>query len=204
SRNGKMYYELSTIKNDNTIRYTTDGTAPTVQSAVYKEPVVVDRTMTINAANFGTDRMIGSVLKQDFVISKSTGKSVQLLHEPNAAYQANGTATLVDGVYGNKQYFKKNWLGFNGKDLVATIDMGGPVSFSNVELNVVDQNASWIYYPQAVKVYVSQDNQNFTLVQEVGKEVIAKSKGTIKLSFEKQHAKFVKVEVQHLNKIPAG
>ncbi|MEN5059112.1 family 20 glycosylhydrolase, partial [Sphingobacterium kitahiroshimense] len=36
SRNGKMYYELSTIKNDNTIRYTTDGTAPTVQSAVYK------------------------------------------------------------------------------------------------------------------------------------------------------------------------
>jgi len=204
SRNGKMYYELSTIKNDNTIRYTTDGTAPTVQSAVYKEPVVVDRTMTINAANFSAARMVGSVLKQDFVISKSTGKSVQLLYEPNEAYQANGTATLVDGVYGNKQYFKKNWLGFNGKDLVATIDMAEPVSFSNVELNVVDQNASWIYYPQAVKVYVSQDNQNFTLVQEVGKEVIAKSKGTIKLSFEKQHAKFVKVEVQHLNKIPAG
>lgn len=204
SKEGKMYYELSTIKNDGTIRYTTDGSIPTAQSKPYQGPIVVNQTMTINAANFGVDRMIGSVLKQDFVISKSTGKSIQLQNEPNEAYQANGAATLVDGVYGNKQYFKKNWLGFNGQDLVATIAMGDAVSFSTVELNVVNQNASWIYYPQAVKVYVSQDNQNFTLVKEVGQEVIAGSNGTIKLQFATQTAKFVKVEVQHLRKIPAG
>jgi hexosaminidase len=53
-------------------------------------------------------------------------------------------------------------------------------------------------------VYVSQDNQNFKLVKEVGKDSIAGSKGSIKLQFEKQTAKFVKVEVQHLNQIPVG
>ncbi|MEN5087233.1 glycoside hydrolase family 20 protein [Sphingobacterium faecium] len=204
SKEGKMYYELSTIKNDGTIRYTTDGTEPNIQSPIYKSPILVDKTVTINAANFAVDRMIGSVLKQDFVISKSTGKSIQLLHEPSEAYYGSGGATLVDGVYGNKQYFKKNWLGFNAKDLVATIDLGTATTFSNVELNVVDQNASWIYYPQSVKVYVSNDNQNFTLVKDVGKELISESKGTIKLQFDQQTAKYVKIEVQHLNQIPSG
>ncbi|MNL61519.1 hypothetical protein D3C87_1854530 [compost metagenome] len=51
---------------------------------------------------------------------------------------------------------------------------------------------------------MSNDNQNFTVVKEVGKEVISESKGTIKLSFDQQTAKFVKVEVQHLNQIPLG
>lgn len=204
SKEGKMYYELSTIKQDGTIRYTNDGSAPNAQSPVYQGPILVDKTMTILAASFANDRMIGSVLKQDFVISQSTGKAIQLQHEPNEAYLANGAATLVDGVYGNKQYFKKNWLGFNGEDLVATIDMGSAASYSNVELNVVDQNASWIFYPQAVKVYVSNDNQNFSLIKEVGKEAIAASKGTIKLTFEKQKVPFIKVEVQHLNQIPVG
>lgn len=106
-KDGKMYYELSTIKNDGTIRYTADGTNPNIESPIYQGPLLVDQTVTINAANFSVDRMLGSVLKQDFVISKSTGKSIQLLHEPSEAYYGNGAATLVDGVNGNKQYFKK-------------------------------------------------------------------------------------------------
>lgn len=204
SQAGKMYYTLSRSKNNGVIRYTSDGTAPTVKSPIYQDPILIDRTVTINAANFDNDRMIGTLLKQDFVISKSTGKPIQLVNEPHESYRVNGASTLVDGIYGNKQYFKKNWLGFNRKDLIATIELGKGVTYSNVEFNYVNQNASWIYYPQAVKIYVSDDNHNFVLVKEMTKDAIIASKGNIKMQFDQQTSPFIKVEVQHLSQIPEG
>ncbi|UIR55286.1 glycoside hydrolase family 20 protein [Sphingobacterium sp. SRCM116780] len=203
-KEGKMYYKLSTSRDDGDIRYTTDGTIPNANSKSYQDLILIDKTMEIQAGDFAQDRLIGSVLKQNFVVSKSTGKTIQLVDKPSESYHANGAATLVDAIYGHSNYFKKNWLGFNGKDLVATIDLGEPTTFSAVELNTIDQKGSWIHFPKAVQVFVSKDNQTFSLVQEMGKQEIDRSNGKIKLKFDNQTAQFIKIEVQNAGTIPTG
>lgn len=203
-RGGKMYFELSTINEGDVIRYTVDGSIPTDQSLLYKSPIPVDKTMRINAASFSNGKMKSPLLSQEFLVSKSTGKSIELLHKASSSYSANGNSSLVDGVYGNKNYFKRDWLGFNGQDLIATIDLGESLKFTTVALNTVDQKGSWIHYPKAVKVSVSNDGKVFDLIATVGQEDIDASRGTIKLNFKAQEARFVRVEVEHVGKIPAG
>lgn len=203
-RDGKMYFELETVHKEDMIRYTVDGSIPTDQSLLYQNPIPVDKTMRINAASFSKGKMKSPLLSQEFLVSKSTGKSIELLHAASPSYPANGTSSLVDGVYGNKNYFKRDWLGFNGQDLVATIDLGAPLAFTTVALNSVDQKGSWIHYPKAVKVYISNDGKVFDLISNIGQEGIDASRGTIKLNFTEQKARFVRVEVQQVGKIPAG
>lgn len=203
-KDGKMFFELGTIHQEDSIRYTVDGSIPTDQSLLYLSPIPVDKTMHINAASFSKGKMKSPLLSQEFLVSKSTGKSIELLHAASSSYPANGISSLVDGVYGNKNYFKRDWLGFNGQDLVATIDLAESLPFTTVALNTVDQKGSWIHYPKAVKVYVSNDGKAFDLIAMVGQADIDASNGTIKLNFTAQSARFVRVEVQHAGKIPTG
>lgn len=204
SKYGRMYFELSTLSKEDQIRYTTDGSEPTMHSPLYQQPILVDRTMTIKAASFSQTKMISPVLEQAFVFSKSTGKAIELLYPASSSYPAHGKGTLVDGVFGSKNYFKKDWLGFNKDDLVATIDLGIGASFSSIILNAVDQNGSWIYYPRAVKVYGSIDGEHYNLIAEIGQDEINGSYGTIRLDFKTQEARFVRVEVLQFGKIPTG
>lgn len=204
TKNGKTYYELSTINKDGVIRYTIDGSTPTVKAKTYIQPILLEKSMKINAAAFSADKMISPVLKQEFSVSKSTGKRIEIVHAASSNYPANGPASLVDGIYGNRKQFKKDWLGFNGKDLIATVDLGMLTGFSTVALNTVDQKGSWIHYPQAVKVYVSNDGKTFKLVSEIGHTQIDASEGSIALHFPEVEARFVRVEVQHAGKIPNG
>lgn len=203
-KDGQMYFELAAINKDEQIRYTTDGSLPDAHAKLYTAPILIDRTMTVNAASFTNAKMISPVLKQEFKFSKSTGKSIELVSPASSSYPANGKGTLIDGVFGSKNYFKKDWLGFNKNDLVATIDLGETTSFSTVSVNAVDQNGSWIYFPKAIKVYSSQDGKNFDLVAEMNKQQIDKLDGTFKLDFKAQNSRYVRVEVVQLGTIPVG
>jgi hypothetical protein len=44
---------------------------------------------------------------------------------------------LVDGIIGNQRQLGKTWLGFQGKDVVATIDFGQKTQFSEVYFNTL-------------------------------------------------------------------
>lgn len=108
SDNGKNYFALKGSNPNFKIRYTIDGSDPNATSLVYQNPIEMDKTMTIKAANFEGKKQISSVLQQDFRKSKSTSKPVVLLYEPSPPYIANGTSSLVDGIYGHPNSFTKN------------------------------------------------------------------------------------------------
>jgi alpha-L-fucosidase len=49
------------------IRYTTDGTAPTAQSAVYTKPFFIDKTSLVEAQSFSANSLPGSIAAQKVV-----------------------------------------------------------------------------------------------------------------------------------------
>ncbi|CAM3521139.1 family 20 glycosylhydrolase [Elizabethkingia occulta] len=204
SKDGKVFYNLTSANQPENIRYTTDGSEPTLQSNVYSKPIQVDKTMTVKSAYFENGKKASAVTSQDFLITKSTGKKITLEKQPSEAYSTGGAASLVDGIRGNMKNHGKSWLGFSGKDVVATIDFGAKTDFTSVQFSTLERPGSWIYWPSAAKVYVSDNGTDFREVKAVDAATIQQSNGVITMSFPKQTAQFIKVEIKNMGKVPDG
>jgi hexosaminidase len=129
---------------------------------------------TINASGIYNVRMLGeekkgagekwgtrSVPSFDYVFSKdlsfsfnkATGRKITLENPPHRSYPGNGAFTLVDGIQNTMGMSRSaEFLGFLGKDMIATIDLGRDVEVSKVTVHTLDQNGSWIYLPAEVEV----------------------------------------------------
>ncbi|HAO06093.1 MAG TPA: beta-N-acetylhexosaminidase [Chryseobacterium sp.] len=203
SGNG-VAYELSTSQNPDGIRYTVDGTDPSANSQNYKNPVQISKSMTVKSAYFENEQLKSAVSSQSFTISKTTGKKITLEEQPSENYSFGGAFTLLDGITGNQKQLGKTWLGFNGKDVVATIDFGQKTQFSEVYFNTLDNKGSWIHFAKSAQIFVSDNGSDFKLIKEVGKEEILSSQGKIKVNVGSQNSKFIKVKIENAGIIPAG
>ena len=203
SENG-VAYELSTSQNPDGIRYTVDGTDPSANSQNYKNPVQISKSMTVKSAYFENGQLKSSVSSQSFTISKTTGKKITLEEQPSENYSFGGAFTLVDGITGNQKQLGKTWLGFNGKDVVATIDFGQKTQFSEMYFNTLDNKGSWIHFAKSARIFVSDNGTDFKLIKEVGKEEILSAQGKIKVNVGNQNSQYIKVKIENAGIIPAG
>ncbi|NML57607.1 family 20 glycosylhydrolase [Chryseobacterium cheonjiense] len=202
-RVGGISYKLSTSQKPEGIRFTTDGSVPTENSQTYDVPIPVSKTMTIKSAYF-EGGLQSAVSSQDFVISKTTGKPITLESQPDENYSFGGAFTLVDGIIGNQKQLGKTWLGFQGKDVVATIDFGQKTQFSEVYFNTLDNKGSWIHFAKSAQIFVSDNGTDFKLIKEIGREEILSAKGKIKVNVGIQNSKYIKVNIENAGIIPAG
>jgi len=101
--------------------YTVDGSDPNINSRIYSKPLLIDSTCRIKAQVFasGDNSAITEArffkLKNDYVLSIGSK-----LHEQ---YSADGAQTLIDGIKGDSDWRKGNWLGCWGQDFVCTADL---------------------------------------------------------------------------------
>ncbi|WP_294215217.1 family 20 glycosylhydrolase [uncultured Chryseobacterium sp.] len=201
---GGVAYELSTSQNPSGIRYTLDGTNPTIQSTPYEKAIPVPTSSTIQSAYFENGQLKSAVSSQQFTVSKTTGKNITLEQQPSENYAFGGAFTLVDGIIGNTRQLGKTWLGFQGKDVVATIDLGKNTDFTEVYFNTLDNKGSWIHLAKSAQVYFSDDNSRFTLIGEAGKDDIVKAGGKMKLKVGQQKGRYLKIRIENAGIIPAG
>lgn len=197
-------YELSTSQNPDGIKFTIDGSNPVSNSATYQDPIPVLRAITVKSAYFENGELKSAVSSQDFSPSKTTGKKIILEHQPGENYAFGGAFTLVDGITGNVKQLGKTWLGFQGEDVVATIDFGQNMPFSEVYFNTLDNKGSWIHLAKSATVSLSDDGKNFKIIKEIGREEIVSAKGKINLKVGNQNSKYIRVKIENAGIIPAG
>ncbi|MDN5422947.1 MAG: family 20 glycosylhydrolase, partial [Chryseobacterium sp.] len=202
--NEGIAYELTVSQDPAGIRYTTDGTEPSLDSQVYQNPVRVKKSMTVKSAYFEDGKLKSAVSSQEFTVSKTTGKKITLEQPPSENYSFGGAFTLVDGIIGNTRQLGKTWLGFQGKDVVATIDLGQKTGFSEVYFNTLENKGSWIHLAKFAQVFVSDDGRNFKMIKEIGTQEILDSKGKITLNVGNQTSKYIKLIIENAGIIPAG
>ena len=150
------------------IHYTLDGSEPTATSPKYEAPLRIKQNAEVKAVAVrptGNSRIFSE--KIDF--NKATAKPVTLKVAPSRGYDFNGGPELTDGLSGNDNYKTGRWLGFQGKDLDAVIDLKEPTEFSKVSFNTNVVKGDWIMGTAGVTVKVSDDGQNF---KEVAYKVI--------------------------------
>lgn len=185
-------FELKSV-NPKGIKYTTDGSEPNKNSFYYETPILVTSNQTIKAAYFENGKAKSATIEQPFFITKSTGKKIELEHQPHENYGIGGSFTLVDGMRGNTSKFGRDWLGFWGKDMNATIDLGKSESISKISINTLSSEGSWIYYPKKIEILVSKEGANYISISTVLSKQIHENKGKIVVEFDKQNVQFIKV-----------
>jgi hexosaminidase len=208
SANGKLVVTLLSEALNPTIFYTTDGSLPTAQSQQYKQPISVESSLTIKAVNVVNGKLMGlRAAEQSFAMHKAIGSNVTYTNAVNNNYQADGPNSLTDGVRGTYAA-GKYWHGFNGKDLVATVDMGVEKSIHSISLGCLQSYRDWIFLPQSVSFETSVDGVNFTVIQTVNNPVnVNETSATIhdfSASFSAQNARFIRVTAKNLGVCPKG
>ena len=123
SADGKLTMALSTRDEGLDIYYTSNGTAPSLQSERYDGPIVLEKSATLRAVAYRDGVPASGVNERRLVVHKATGKSISLATPASPKYPpTNGAATLVNGVTGSASYADGQWVGAEGTDLEALID----------------------------------------------------------------------------------
>jgi hexosaminidase len=202
--NDGVSVNLKSGLSDGKILYTIDNSEPNINSTVFNNNIYVKNDLTIKTACFDSKKQLSPILEQSFVITKSTGKKITMAVEPNKSYNNGGSFTLVDGIVGKIPWYSKEWLGFSGDNLDAVIDLGKEENLQSVIVDVLLAESSWIYLPESIEVFISNDGINFISVSKVDNEKIKAFGRAIEIPMGNSKTRYVKVFVKNSGIIPAG
>ena len=132
-------------------------------------------------------------------------KPANLLSEHSEKYPVGGGRALTDGLKGPADYHC-NWLGFEGNELEAVIDLEEEREVSRISMDFLQDHNSWIWLPKRVRFFISVDRKAFDLAGEVSGRSDEKKEGAFienfRCDFPKKQARFVKVKTVSLLHCP--
>jgi hypothetical protein len=134
-------------------------------------------------------------------------RTIKLETEYANQYNAGGNNALIDGIRGSSDFKTGSWQGYQNTDLVATIDLGSAESIDTVEVNFLQDQRSWIFYPTEVECYVAV-NDTFRKIspsykidsQQASSETKIK---TVKFKIEDTTSRYIKIIAKNLGDLPA-
>ena len=189
---------------DAEIRYTLDGSQPTLHSKRYKKPLFIDSDASLRAVAFTSDGLASDLYRKEICFNKATLKPVALLTQPAPRYARN---RLTDGVRATTIYARGGWTGYQDNDMVAVADLGKEMTISSAGISTLIDYTSHIMDAVAVEIAVSKDNDTFRTVarQSYPEKEFSSKKELVKhsLNFEPISARYVRFTVTKASRLPA-
>ena len=188
------------------IFYTTDGSQPNTASAEFRDPIIIDSSVTIKAI------AVIESNKQSFVTTAHFHKirhnwttSINTAFEP--AYNPGGAAGLTDGIQGSIDWRKGNWMGFQKNDAVIMIDLNENKSIHSVSTNFLQDTRSWIIMPRRIEILVSKNGTDYSTVF-VGENFVPVNDLQVQLKnvvaiFPTTNSRYIQVKAFQFGKMPA-
>lgn len=156
-----------TTIDDAPVYYTLDGSEPDKSSPRYEGKFSIKEDSELKAVAIRNGRK-SKVYNEMIAISKSTYMPIELFTTPAPNYAYGGAAMLVDGINGTgTNYRTGRWMGFQGEDLVAGIDLLQPTEISKAEIRNAVVTGDWIFDASEIIIESSADNQSFAPVTSV-------------------------------------
>lgn len=194
--------EISLLKfGDGDIYYTLDGSVPTRNSIKYESPVSIDKDTDFKAIVIRPNGNVSRLFNEQIRFNKATIKPVTLKESPSKGYTFNGASVLVDGLSGNENYKTGRWLGFQGKDVDAVIDLKTPTEFSIISFNTNVVKGDWIMGATKIVVKISDDGKTF---REIANKAIPVLKQDDKDGLYPQEITFKPVTARYVEVIIKG
>ena len=134
------------------------------------------------------------------------GRSVDLLTQYNPQYTAGGKEALIDLKTGTDNWRLGCWQGYWGEDVEAVVDLGKVQNISYVGGHFIQDMKSWIFMPQQVRYYISQDGENYSLLGAVDNDTDPKYDGCVTKTFDincNAQARYVKMKAVNIKTVPS-
>ncbi|WP_417369719.1 beta-N-acetylhexosaminidase [Gelidibacter japonicus] len=193
-------YKLTSILENKTIRYTTDGTEPSLTSEIYSGAIPINTDLVIKAAIFNSDKKLGATFTQPINYHKALGKKININVQPSKTYAGSGADGLINGITGSDTRINdKEWLGFDGEDLEITIDLGEEMEINSIETRFYEAPWMWIYAPKVIEFGIDQHGIN-------SKAEIPESTGThtvVKIQLN-ETTRYIHLRIPNFGLIPEG
>ena len=152
---------LTSEKPGQSIRFTIDGSEPSIDSPLFNEPFSINRTTTVKTALFINGKQAGQTTKKTFHFHKAVGKDVQYAISHKQKYSGAGPFTLVDGLTGTTSYNDGYWQGWEADNMDVVIDLQNTEKITQVSVGLLESHQSWIFLPTYVKFSFSDDGKDF-------------------------------------------
>jgi hexosaminidase len=149
-----------------------------------------------------------SYVSQKFHFNKATGKKITLTNPASDKYPGDGPFTLVNGVINEKGFARsREFLGFNGTNCEAVIDLDVSQLVSFVVVNTLKRTSSWIWRPLTAEVCGSSDGQTWhslKMTDDFEENKNGTGKGKMMMAFKANYYRYIKVVATNWGEIPAG
>jgi hexosaminidase len=174
----------------------------------YTTPVKINSTMLVAAISTINKKVVSNPVYETFHFNKATGKKITLSTTASNKYPGDGPFTLLNGVINEKGFSRsREYLGFNGTDCEAIIDLGELQQISFVVVHSLNRTSSWIWRPLQVEVLGSGNSQDWyplKTTHDFEENKDGTNVGKMTLAFRSTYARYVKVIISNWGTIPPG
>ncbi len=157
---GPMEVSMATLRAGDQVFYTLDGTAPGRNSLPYRAPFSIDQSTTVHAIATNGENA-GPVVTACY-IQIDPARTIEVESKWAAQYSAGGKMALIDGIRGPKDWRTGDWQGYQGTDVLATVDLGSVKTLKRLGLGVLQDEKSWIWFPASVQFAWSTNGRNWS------------------------------------------
>lgn len=201
----KRMIEIAVPTKDSKIHYTLDGSDASEKSTLYTQPFEINETLIIKAIATNSDGVKSKQIEAEFIKIKS-GRSINILSKYDNQYTAGGDDGLIDYIYGGENFRHGSWQGYQEQDFEAIVDLGKKEKVNKIAANFHQDAKSWIWHPEYVEFWVSDDGKNFKKLTTIDCDVSQKKMGAMtKLfseNFENIETRYVKVFAKSIMNCP--
>jgi cytochrome c len=151
------------------------------------------------------EQMVDAIFSLHFARHRANSRPVTLAAPASKNYPGTGSVELVDGVMGDEDDLKTDWLGFEGEDLIATIDLGETVPIRELGLSSCQVTAAGVFLPSSVEFFVSTDGKAFQAIATITHAIPVKEpteKITLSARIEPMKARYLRIHAKNLGTIP--
>ncbi|MBB3696261.1 GH92 family glycosyl hydrolase [Flammeovirga yaeyamensis] len=163
--NGETTVEFKDVTPNVSIYYTLDGSIPTATSPKFSEAFTLNQSTLVKAIAIDPNGVSSKVskfaFKKAFYNTGGEFPKLSINYEKNATYDA-GENGILNGIYASDNLRDGKWDGVSGQNFEVVIDLGKDEELHQVSIGFLENTSSWVFLPNKVEFFVSEDGKEFT------------------------------------------
>ncbi|MFA6455187.1 MAG: alpha-L-fucosidase [Bacteroidota bacterium] len=186
------------------ILYTLDGSIPHENSKKYTDQFWLHKTTTVTCVAISKSEK--KSLPQSLSVHKAKYTIIHN-HPFSDKYPGGGALALVNGVTGSDNFNDGRWQGYDGSDFDVVIDLGKAKKINKISSGFLRDINSFIFLPESVEFYVSDNNKDYRLLKEMKNEIQQNNKPALRKAFEITQknitGRYIRVKAKNIGVCPS-